>query len=77
MEREWLRKKLEQEEADREMARKLQEQLDAEQRPRPVVNRSKGTKDEYLLRAKKRPDKKQSTIEDSFQRPGNRKSFSP
>ena len=67
MEREWHRKKKEQEEADRELARKLQEQLDEEARPRMVVNRSKGSKDEYQLRASK--TKNQPTIEDSFQRP--------
>lgn len=67
MEREWLRKKKEQEEADMELARKLQEQLDEEIRSRTLVNRSKGSKDEYHLRTNK--SKSQPTIEDSFQRP--------
>lgn len=67
MEREWLRRKREQEEADMEMARKLQEQLDEEARPRTLVNRSKGSKDEYQLRTNK--SKNQPSIEDSFQRP--------
>lgn len=65
-----------QEEADRELARQLQKELDAE-RPHLVVNRSKGSQDQYLLRANRKvTDKKQSTIEDSFQRP-SRRSTSP
>jgi hypothetical protein len=73
MEREWLRKKKEQEEADNELARKLQQELDEEANPgRALVNRSKGSRDEYQLRTKKM--KNQPTIEDSFQRPSFRKS---
>ncbi|EFX88501.1 hypothetical protein DAPPUDRAFT_310691 [Daphnia pulex] len=73
MEREWLRKKKEQEEADNELARKLQQELDEESNPgRALVNRSKGSRDEYQLRTKK--IKNQPTIEDSFQRPSFRKS---
>lgn len=68
MERQWLRKKKEQEEADREMARRLQEELNAEERQRLVVNRRKGSQDPYLLRAKSSSNsKKQPTIEDAFQ----------
>lgn len=63
-----------QEEADRKLARQLQKELDAEERPHLIVNRSKGSQDQYLLRANKKlkTDKKQSTIEDSFQRPSQR-----
>ena len=68
MEREWLRKKKEQEDADSELARKLQEEMDEEAKPgRSLVNRSKGSKNEYQLRIKHL--KNQPTIEDSFQRP--------
>ena len=70
MEREWLRTKREQEEADRELARKLQEQLNEETRLPTLVNRSKGSKDEYQLRTNK--PKNQPTIEDSFQRPSRK-----
>lgn len=70
MEREWLRNKTIQEEADRELARKLQEQLDEETRRSTLVNRSKGSKDEYQLRTNK--PKNQPTIEDSFQRPSRK-----
>ncbi len=73
MEREWLRKKKEQEDADSELARKLQEEMDEEAKPvRSLVNRSKGSKNEYQLRTKQ--IKNQPTIEDSFQRPSMRKS---
>lgn len=76
MEREWLRKKIEQEEADKELARKLQEELDQEAKStRSLVNRSKGSKDEYQLRTK--IVKNQPTIEASFQRPSIRKSNPP
>ena len=66
MEREWLRQQKAQEDADRELAKKLQEELDEENRTRALVNRRKGSKDEYQLRTNK--TKNQSTIEDSFQR---------
>lgn len=76
MEREWLRKRIEQEEADKELARKLQEELDQEAKStRSLVNRSKGSKDEYQLRTK--IVKNQPTIEASFQRPSIRKSNPP
>ncbi len=65
MEREWLRQKNAQEEADRELARRMQEELNEETRPR--VNRSKGSADEYELRTNKR--KNQLTIKDSFKQP--------
>lgn len=71
MEQEWLKRKEIQEEADRELARQLQKKLDGEMRTPLVVNRTKGSKDEYQLRAKSanKSTKKQSTIEDSFQKP--------
>ena len=70
MEQEWLKRKGEQEEADREVARQLQKKLDGEART-PLVNRTKGSKDEYKLRTQSanKSTKKQSTIEDSFQKP--------
>jgi len=71
-----LERQKQQEEADRKLARQLQKELDAEERTHLVVNRSKGSQDQYLLRANRKTDKKQSTIEDSFQRPG-RRSTSP
>lgn len=70
MEREWLRRKMEQEEVDREFARQLQEQLNRESNI-PSVNRTKGSNDEYKLRSK---SGKQTSIEDSFQRRPLRKS---
>lgn len=72
LERQWLEKKLQQEEADCELARRLQKEMDDESRG--VINRSKGTSDEYKLRSKSR---KQSTIEDSFQIRPVRKSSMP
>jgi len=65
MEREWLQKKMEQEEVDREFARQLHEELNSETNPLPV-NRTKGSNDEYKLRSK---FGKQASIKDAFQRP--------
>jgi len=70
MEREWLRRKMEQEEVDREFARQLQEQLNRETNVLGL-NRTKGSNDEYRLRPK---SGKQASIEDAFQRRPFRKS---
>ena len=72
MERQWMSKKSQQEEADLELARQLQRQLDEEDRRRSVVNRAKGTHDQYLLRPKSgssgRKQQQQVTIQDAFQK---------
>lgn len=69
LEMKWLKRKQEQEEADRAFALKLQQQLDQQEVARTPVNRSKGSKDEYQLRRNSRSSSKQQKIEDSFQRP--------
>ena len=69
LELKWLKTKKAQEEADEELARQMQLQMNGE--VRTPVNRSKGSKDEYQLRTKSanKSTKKQSTIEDSFRKP--------
>lgn len=63
LERRWLRQKERQERADREMARRLQKELDQQHRTATTVNRSKSSHDAYALRS---AGPKQSSIRDAF-----------
>jgi hypothetical protein len=81
MERQWMSQKSQQEEADLELARQLQRQLDEEDRQRSVVNRAKGTHDQYLLRPKSGPSgrkqQQQVTIQDAFQKNNSARRSTP
>jgi hypothetical protein len=80
MERQWMSKKSQQEEADLELARELQRQLDEEDRRRSVVNRAKGSHDQYLLRPKSGSSgrkQQQVTIQDAFQKNSSARRSTP
>lgn len=73
LERQWLKKKQEQEEADRAYALKLQEELNKEEVSRtPPMNRAKGSKDEYNFRSKRNSSVRQKKIEETFQKPSRK-----